>query len=137
MNATLKYLFLSLILIPVFFSCTEQNQMSGSGVLKGKISIGPICPVETNPPDPRCLPTMDTYKAWATSVWTLDKKTKVATLNPKLDGTYQLELPVGNYMVDFDVAHTYGIGNNNLPALISVTIGDTTKLDINIDTGIR
>jgi hypothetical protein len=87
---------------------------------------------------------MDTYKAWATSVWTLDKKTKVATLNPKLDslnpkldGTYQLELPVGNYMVDFDVAHTYGIGNNNLPALISVTIGDTTKLDINIDTGIR
>lgn len=137
MKATLKYLVLSVILIPVFLSCTEQSLMSGSGVLKGKISIGPLCPVETNPPDPRCLPTMDTYKVWATSVWTLYKKTKVATLNPKLDGNYQIELPVGNYMVDFDVAQTYRVGGSNLPELISIAIGDTTKLDINIDTGIR
>lgn len=138
MKTFLKYLILIVILIPVFFSCTEQSPMGGSGVLKGKISIGPICPVERNPPDPACLPTMETYKAWATAVWTLDKKTKVATLDPNLDGTYQIELPVGNYMIDFDVARTGRIGGSNiLPALISIALGDTTNLDINIDTGIR
>ena len=138
MKTFLKYLIFTVILIPVFFSCTEPTPMSGSGVLKGKISIGPICPVERIPPDPACLPTMETYKAWATAVWTLDKKAKVATLDPNLDGTYQIELPVGNYMIDFDVARTGRIGGSNiLPALISIALGDTTNFNIDIDTGIR
>jgi hypothetical protein len=35
-----------------------DNQINqGSGFLEGVISIGPICPVETDPPDPGCLPT--------------------------------------------------------------------------------
>ena len=138
MKTTLKYLFISVMLIPLFISCNEQTQMNGRGVLKGKITIGPICPVETNPPDPRCLPTEETYKAWAISVWTLDAKTKVATLNPKLDGKYQIDLPVGKYLIDYDVARTGKIGGSNiLPALISIAIGDTTNLNIDIDTGIR
>jgi len=136
-NSALKYLVLSAILIVILFSCTEQNAIVGSGVLKGKISIGPLCPVERNPPDPACLPTMETYKAWAIAVWTANKKSKLATLNPKLDGTYQIVLPSGNYSIDFDVAHTNTIGSNNLPAIISIANMDTTIFNVNIDTGIR
>lgn len=136
-NYALKYLVLSAILIIILFSCTEQNAIVGSGVLKGKISIGPLCPVERIPPDPACLPTMDTYKAWAIAVWTANKKSKLATLDPKLDGTYQIVLPSGNYSIDFDVAHTNTIGSNNLPTIISIANMDTTIFNINIDTGIR
>lgn len=136
-NSALKYLVLSGILIMIFFSCNEKNLVVGGGVLKGKISIGPLCPVERIPPDPACLPTMETYKAWATAVWTENKKTKLATLDPKLDGTYQIVLPAGDYSIDFDVAHTNTIGSNNLPTVISIANKDTTIFNINIDTGIR
>ena len=121
----------------IYFSCKEGNLMVGSGVLKGKISIGPLCPVESIPPDSACLPTMETYKSWATAVWTLNKKTKLMTLDPKLDGTYQKGLSAGEYVVDFEVVHPNGIGGSNLPAVISITNKDTTIFNINIDTGIR
>jgi len=136
-NSVLKYLILSLLLIPILFSCTDQKIMSGSGVLKGKISIGPLCPVETIPPLPACLPTAQTYKTWATAVWSLNKKSKIATLDPTLDGTYQIDLPAGDYIVDFDVIQNNRIGGSNLPVGISITNRDTTKLNISIDTGIR
>ena len=133
----LKYLVLSVLLLTIFFSCSDQKIMSGSGALKGKISIGPLCPVETVPPAPGCLPTAETYKAWAVAVWSSNRKAKLATLDPKLDGTYQIGLPTGYYIVDFDVVQNNRVGSSNLPVAISVTNGDTTNLNINIDTGIR
>lgn len=136
-NSALKFLSPSVVFIIMLFSCTKQSLMVGNGVLKGKISIGPLCPVERIPPDPACLPTAETYKAWAVDVWSVDKKSRVASLNPKLDGTYQIELPSGYYSIDFDVARTGSIGSSNLPKIISVTNRDTTVFNVNIDTGIR
>lgn len=133
----LKYLILTLFLFLVSVSCSDKYMTGGSGVLKGEISIGPLCPVETVPPLPGCLPTQETYNVWATAVWTLNKKTKLALLNPKLDGTYEIELPAGEYVIDFDAAHNKGVGGSNLPSVISVSYGDTTFLNIRIDTGIR
>lgn len=48
---------------------TDLHKSSKIGTLMGKISIGPLCPVETAPPQPGCLPTADTYKTWQLSVW--------------------------------------------------------------------
>lgn len=132
-----KYLFLPLLLTMVLLSCTKQTTISGTGVLKGKISIGPICPVETIPPLPQCLPKRETFNAYATAVWTTDKQTKLLTIIPNLDGTYQVDLPAGDYIIDFDITQTNRIGGGNLPAPVSITDKDTTKLDITIDTGIR
>jgi hypothetical protein len=36
-------LFLTLLLVSVCFSCNKPDMLTGSGILKGKISIGPIC----------------------------------------------------------------------------------------------
>lgn len=134
---TRRYLFLPLLLILGFISCDKQTIVSGNGVLKGKISIGPICPVETIPPSPQCLPTRDTFNTFATAVWTTDIKTKLLTIVPNLDGTYLVDLPAGDYIIDFDVAKTNGVGGSNLPSPVTITSKDTTKLDISIDTGIR
>jgi hypothetical protein len=118
-------------------SCEEFGLNSGgSGALNGKISIGPLCPVETDPPNPACQPTAETYKAFPVAVWSSDMKVKIATLAPALDGTYSVSLPSGTWIVVLE-SNTSGVGGSNLPVSIKVTEGANTQLDINIDTGIR
>jgi hypothetical protein len=134
---TLKFSVLLIICLVFLFSCTENNLFKGDGVLEGKITIGPLCPVESIPPDPRCLPTAETYKAWATAVWTLNRKSKVATIDPKLDGTYDINIPSGSYIIDFAQSNFNHVGGSNLPYVINISFGNTTKFNINIDTGIR
>ena len=131
----IKVLF-PVLLLTTLFSCAEQNGYGIAGVLKGKISIGPLCPVETIPPQPGCTPTAETYKAWSTAVWKLNKTTKVATLTPTLDGNYIITLPSGKYRIDFDTNVSFHSGSN-LPTQITILPNDTTLFDITIDTGIR
>ena len=106
------------------------------GFLEGKITIGPICPVETDPPVADCLPTLETYKAYQVSVWTADLKRKITLLEPSLDGLFTTELQPGNYVVIFDNSLS-GIGGSNLPVEVIINPGDITILNIDIDTGIR
>lgn len=112
----------------------QQNRNSEMGFLEGKVRIGPLCPVERYPPDPRCQPTEETYKAWPIAVYTPDKITKVARIEPIVNGSYKVELPGGEYVVDLENQHMFG---KNLPATVTIKKGEITKLDINIDTGIR
>ncbi len=103
------------------------------GVLEGKVSIGPLCPVERNPPDPRCQPTAETYQAWPIAV--LHDTVKVATIVAGKDGTFHVELSPGTYVVDHEKQQHFGKGT--LPTTVTIKSGETTTLDINIDTGIR
>jgi hypothetical protein len=113
------------------------RQHSHEGILKGKISIGPICPVETVPPRPECLPTIETYKAWQTAVWNTSKTKKIQLIHPALDGNFEVILPAGKYLIDFEDTKTNRIGGSNLPLTFTIRSDETTTLDINIDTGIR
>ena len=106
------------------------------GYLEGVITIGPICPVEKIPPDPACLPTAETYKAYPVSVFTSDGKRKIAQLNPSLDGTFSSKLPPGDYLIVLETAKS-NIGGSNLPASVSINSRKKTLLNIDIDTGIR
>lgn len=117
-------------------SCSELY-VSGNGALKGDIHIGPICPVETVPPQPNCLPTAQTYIAYQLSVYNNSETNIIADIHPELSGMYYLKLPAGNYKVNFKDKNTMRIGGSNLPLSFRVEDGDTTNLDINIDTGIR
>lgn len=123
----------TIIIIPII-GCDQQDQRSEQGLLTGAISIGPLCPVETFPPDPNCQPTEAVYKAWPIGVWTADKKSKLGILEPNLDGTYNFELPEGNYFVDLEIQHFFG---STLPETIKIEPDETFFLDIVIDTGIR
>lgn len=124
-------LFVSLSLIS---GCDKRENLK-SGFLQGIISIGPICPVEKIPPDPSCLPTAETYKAYPVGVYTANGKAEILHLNPALDGTYSAELPSGDYLVK--LSDTHYIGGSNLPVEVSVAPQENTLLNITIDTGIR
>lgn len=112
-------------------------QLINPGVLQGKISIGPLCPVETIPPQPGCRPTAETYKAWQTAIWNGTKTQKIINIIPDLDGTFQINLSEGDYMIDFVNPDQGKPGNTGLPVKFSITRSQTTQISINIDTGIR
>jgi hypothetical protein len=120
----------------LFISGCDKQITKESGFLEGKISIGPICPVERVPPDPGCLPTAETYKAYPVSVWTSNGRRKIAQINPALDGSFRTELAPGNYMVILENGQSK-IGRSNLPVEVSIISQGKTLLNINIDTGIR
>ena len=140
-NLPIKFLIGACLLIILPLSCKDRSEGNKegnglNGTLNGKISIGPICPVETDPPSPGCQPTEETYQAHAVAVWTKDGKIKIGVLNPQIDGTYVMDLPAGNYIVDLDYSN-FGIGGSNLPVSITIKPGMSLNLAIDIDTGIR
>jgi hypothetical protein len=130
---TFGMLFLTVIIL---ISGCDKKKTINSGFLEGTSTIGPICPVEKIPPDPACLPTAETYKAYPVSVYTSDGIIKIAQLKPSLDGFFSSELPPGNYLVVLEKAQN-NIGGSNLPVEVSITSEDKTVLNVNIDTGIR
>jgi len=132
-NMIFSILFLTGLL---FISACDKQITQETGFLEGKISIGPICPVERDPPDPGCLPTAETYKAYPVSVWTSNGRRKIAQINPALDGSFITELTPGNYLVILENEQNK-IGSSTLPVGISIISKETTSLNINIDTGIR
>ena len=124
--------------LSLFSGCDIQKFLlegTGLGILTGTIKIGPLCPVETVPPNPACLPTEETYKAYAIGIWTSDGKQKVNTIHPELNGSYVVDLPAGFYLIDRENTQT-GI-RSNLPLTVGIADGYTTVLNISIDTGIR
>ena len=120
----------------IYISSCEKKSAHETGFLEGVISIGPICPVEKNPPDPGCLPTAETYQAYPVGIWSANGSRKTEQIAPALDGSYRAELAPGNYRVILE-KEQYGIGGSNLPVDISIFAGNTTLLNISIDTGIR
>ncbi|MCX6223873.1 MAG: hypothetical protein NTV01_03865, partial [Bacteroidia bacterium] len=127
------YSFASLAVLFIFSSCDKKTAHE-TGFLEGVISIGPICPVEKIPPDPGCLPTAETYKAYPVSVWSSNGSRKISQINPALDGSFSTELAPGNYTIILEKEQN-GIGGSNLPVGVSIISGGTTFLNINIDTG--
>ncbi len=128
-----ELVFLSVI---VFLSSCDYNTTNENGFLEGTISIGPICPVEKYPPDPKCQPTAETFKAYPVYVCTPDGSKKIMLINPAIDGTFKVELAPGLYLIVLDRQKT-GAGGSNLPIEVLIKSLETTPIAINIDTGIR
>ena len=120
----------------LFISGCEKQFTQEVGSLEGVISIGPLCPVEKNPPDPDCLPTCETYKAYPVAICTSNGRRKITQVNPALDGSYKIELNPGHYLVVLETEQNR-IGSSNLPAEVIIISQAKTALNIDIDTGIR
>lgn len=116
-------------------SCDQKDyQIMEQGLLTGAVTIGPLCPVESDPPDPNCQITEETYKDYPIAVYTSDKKSKLGQIQPNVDGSYSLELPIGSYLVDLEKQHLFG---TTLPVNVKIGENETSILNIDIDTGIR
>jgi hypothetical protein len=130
------HVVLGAFILLLIFGCISNPQEQGKGILQGHISIGPLCPVERNPPDPNCLPTEQTYAAYAMTVYRVGAGDpgpllKETTFTGDKDGNYKIELPTGSYVIRQET------GISKFSKTVAIKAGETTTLDIDIDTGIR
>jgi hypothetical protein len=100
----------------------------------GTISAGPVCPVESSPPDPRCAPRP---VADAVIVATDASGQEVGRATSAADGSYQLIVSeTGTVLLTaLPVA-----GLAQPPAPVSVTLAHPSEIehiDLEYDTGIR
>ena len=110
------------------------NNTNTKGILSGTISIGPLCPVQTDPPQPGCTPTRKTYETYPVGVY--QSSVKIADIIPNLDGTFTMELDQGKYQISLEHGSENPAMRSNLPIDIKITAGQTSTVDININTGI-
>ncbi|TAJ85667.1 carboxypeptidase regulatory-like domain-containing protein [bacterium] len=109
----------------------KSEPLRGMGVLVGKVTMGPMSPVEglgaSRPPAP--------VPAAKIVVSRLDgQETKSVVTDDR--GVYSISLPPGTYRVTM-APLSGGRFTKDLPATITITEGKETHLDILIDTGIR
>ncbi len=105
-----------------------------TGSLEGKVTIGPVTPVEKAGATPALLPP-EAYTSRGIEILKGNDDKVFKTVNFNADGTYSVTLPAGNYIVRQITGEMYMA--DGLPTSVTITAGEVTTLDINIDTGIR
>ena len=111
-------------------ACGGSKQ--ATGVLEGKVSIGPITPVESTTP----VPTPPAVYA-ARTILVFDQWHSKLHYALSLDdnGNYRVELKPGIYVIDINYA---GMDrSSDVPKSIEIDAGRTVELNISIDTGLR
>jgi hypothetical protein len=115
-----------------FLNCGCLSANTGTGTLTGNVSIGPLCPVEP------CTVTSDrlvaAYAARPITISTPAGRV-VATVIADPKSGYVVSLKPGTYVID--IRHQGIGGSPELPSTVTIHSGETVRLDIFIDTGIR
>lgn len=141
----LLLLGLSNFVLPIKISANVSGSEVGNlkfvkiGFLFGKVSIGPVCPIEP------CQIPKDFYSNYKVVVsnGAFIRKIKIAK-----SGFYFAKLKPGVYKINIDPNYwekkcdpsgicAPNIGSSNVPAEIEIKSGLTTRFDIIVDTGIR
>jgi len=105
---------------------------AGKTGLRGVAMAGPVCPVETTPPDPACAPR----PVAGATVTIRDSSGQVAaTVTTGPDGSFLVELPVGTYTVV--PGPVEGLMGTAPAVSTEVVDGRVTDLTLDYDTGIR
>jgi len=138
MHLGLRILFVTLI-ISVIAGCdktpginTQNSRIKkGVGELIGKVIRGPISPVMTKDMPSQSVPASGIKLIILTS-----KRKQITSVMTDAQGEYRISLPPGTYRIE--TTSLAGIEfTKDLPAIVNITEGRKTCLDINIDTGIR
>jgi hypothetical protein len=103
---------------------------STSGI-KGKITLGPTCPVQRIPPDPNCADKP--YQA-TVSVKTTDGTKEIARFTSDEQGNFSVDLPPGVYLLVPESGKIYPRASQQE---VTVTAHGFTEITIGFDSGIR
>jgi hypothetical protein len=126
-----------LITIMPVSGCVTTTTPGGYGYLSGNVTVGPLTPVERidvtpPPPDPSVFTSRHLL------LYEADGKTLVQEISIQpagYHGTYNVSLAPGTYVLD---SPHMGVGGaRGLPQTVTIEAGNTTTLDVDIDTGIR
>ncbi len=111
----------------------EGQQSVPHGRLSGVVTIGPNCPgPQTNN---GCPTPPSAYAARKILVYSETRSELLFTVDIDSQGLYVIDLAPAKYTVDLKpngIDHT-----SDLPQVVNITANSITKLDVNIDTGIR
>lgn len=119
-----------LLILPIS-GCVGETQ--DPGILEGRVSIGPIWPVE-RPGEQRPIPP-EVYEARKVMVYDKSGKMLVEEVSLSSEGYYRVDLMPRTYTIDIN---RIGIDSSSeVPKQIVIESGQTVVLNIDIDTGIR
>jgi hypothetical protein len=106
------------------------------GALSGHVTIGPLVPIlregEKEP-----TPSPEVYAAWQIVVYTESMQQEIARADIDSAGNYWIALPAGTYIVTAKPTGGEGGPGGSLAYYVEITRGRATRLDLDIDTGIR
>ena len=136
LHRSLFIIILIFIIIAVAIVLSTNTSAPGSGggkgTLTGNVTIGPLCPVEP------CTVTPDQLAAVYAArmiVVSIPGTGIIAEAVPDPFTGYSFTLNPGTYVVD--IRHQGIDRSPELPKTVSIRAGETVRLDISIDTGIR
>ncbi len=111
-----------------FSACPDSPASGGSGIF-GTVLLGPTCPIQRIPPDPKCADKP--YRA-TLAVMTPDRKTEVTRFTSNAAGEFRITLPPGQYTI---------ASLSSMPptctASFTVEANKFTNVNVSCDTGIR
>lgn len=123
---------MALLLIFLFASCATPAQETG--VLQGHVTIGPLVPVVREGEPEATLPP-EMYATRQIVIYSDDGRTEITRVQIDEEGNYRVSLAVSSYVVDIN---HLGIDRGiDLPTTVRIEAGEVTRLDVEIDTGIR
>lgn len=127
-----RYVILLVAIIVLFIGgCSSVS--SETGMLQGKVTIGPISPVE-RPGETSTIPC-EVYEAIKIMVYDEKGNKLIQQIDIDCDGGYITELKPGIYTIDIN---RIGIDHSSdVPQKVEIKSSITVRLDIDIDTGIR
>lgn len=105
---------------------------AGRTGIGGIALAGPVCPVETVPPDPACAPRP---VAEAVVLIRVGGGPEVARAVTGADGIFFVELAAGEYVVEPQAVE--GLLGTAGPQSVSVLAGSAVAIQLDYDTGIR
>jgi hypothetical protein len=135
---TMKLLIAGVVSVVLAFamqSSRADSPTEETGILTGKVTIGPLRPgpvrVDQTEPAPTAM-----FASHKIVILAEDGKTKIKEVPIDAQGNYKVELKPGEYSVDF-TPHDIGFKQSNPPKRVTVKAGKTTKQNLDLDTGIR
>lgn len=122
------------VLLVLFQAACNQVAPQAPGTLEGHVTIGPLAPaLREGEPEPTPVP--EVYAAREIVIYAQNGRTEVARAQIDARGNYQVSLPPGVYVVDIN--HVGVDRAAGLPQQVEIRSGAVTRLDVDIDTGIR
>ena len=125
---------LAIFVVGAVPGCPGAPSPAGIGVIEVQALAGPVCPVETDPPDPDCAPRP--VAGALVLVQPADgRDTVVAQGMTDADGRVRLEVPPGDYVVLG--AAVEGLMGTPPPTPVSIGQNQESSIVLSYDTGIR
>ena len=128
-----KMFFLIVCSLLLISACTPA-QPAETGFLEGSVTVGPLQPVVSSDQTP-APPAAEVYTSRGVEVYKINGDHPIASQYFSSTGGYRFELPAGSYRLELMKT---GIDTaKELPVEFEILAGQVTRLDLEIDTGIR